>query len=104
MNSKRLVVISHGFSTEHVFRELFDEVVLVKRYVPIELLEGDVVMLEGGTDINPNLYDEEKNSYTSKSDYARDAYEQMVVNQAKSKGIPVIGICRGAQLDRKSVV
>lgn len=94
----RLVVLSHGFGTEHVFSNLFDEVVLHKKYTRLELEKDDVVVFEGGTDINPLLYDENPNSYTSPSDYARDAFEQEVFRQAVKKGIPMIGICRGAQL------
>lgn len=94
----RLIVLSHGFHTEIVFNHMFDSVLLHKKYTPLELKKGDCVMFEGGTDINPLIYDEEPNSYTSQSDYSRDAFEMEVFRQAVSKSIPMIGICRGAQL------
>lgn len=97
-NNKRLVVISHGFYTENVFKELFDDVVVHNKYTNVLLKEGDVVVFEGGTDINPLMYDENPNSYTSPSDSGRDAFESMVFRQALSKGIPMIGVCRGSQL------
>jgi len=97
MNNKRLIVVSYGFNTGEVFRDSFEEVILLKKFAKFEFQEGDVLVLEGGTDINTYFYDEEPNSYTSYPDQARDAYEQMLFNQAKSKGVPIIGICRGAQ-------
>ncbi|MDX9756442.1 MAG: gamma-glutamyl-gamma-aminobutyrate hydrolase family protein [Sulfurimonas sp.] len=98
MNNKRLIVASRGFNTGEVFKTLFDEVINLPRYSKWDFKEGDVLILEGGTDINSYFYDEEPNSYVSYPDQARDAYEQMLFNQSKNKGIPVIGICRGAQL------
>lgn len=98
MNNKRLVVLSYGFGTEEVFKELFEEVVIISSFNKLVLKEGDVVVFEGGTDINTNLYDQHPNSFTGHFDHGRDAFESMVFRQAKEKGIPMIAICRGAQL------
>lgn len=60
-------------------------------------LQPDAVVLAGGTDINPALYQEQRKV---KYDYddVRDEIELHWARYADEKGIPILGICRGAQL------
>lgn len=58
----------------------------------------DAIALWGGTDINPGLYQAEAHPYNGFSPGSlRDQQERVWVEQAIDLGIPIIGICRGAQ-------
>lgn len=57
-----------------------------------------MLILWGGTDINPQIYGQERLPQTDIPDVARDIREISQVNNAIFKGEPVIGVCRGAQL------
>jgi hypothetical protein len=59
--------------------------------------EADAVMLTGGSDILPSHYGEKPGSHTY-TNPKRDKYEVAAVEFAKSRNLPIIGICRGAQL------
>ena len=58
--------------------------------------EADLVQFTGGADVYPGLYDHDVHPRTL-FDWARDVKEQHVYEQCLSRGIPMIGICRGAQ-------
>ena len=58
----------------------------------------DAVILSGGNDINPSLYGEDKDAHNTPLDTKRDSFELEVLNQAYKRQIPILGICRGAQL------
>ena len=63
-------------------------------------LDGiDAIVLWGGADISPVLYDETPfwNS-GPREPTDRDLFEWELMRQAKKKGIPIIGVCRGAQI------
>lgn len=59
----------------------------------------DLIIFWGGEDISPSLYNE-RNTHSMANNYLskRDAYETYVYKLAKEKQIPMLGICRGAQL------
>ena len=59
--------------------------------------EVDLICFTGGTDINPSSYNEESHPKTSYSDLNRDKAEKKVFQRAVKSGIPMVGICRGAQ-------
>lgn len=94
----RLVSITAGYSCERAFLNTFSENVKCSQNNPIILQQGDVLLFEGGTDIGSHLYGEERNRYTSPPDRLRDLFEVGMFTQAKKLGLPMIGICRGAQL------
>lgn len=56
----------------------------------------DGVMILGGRDINPFWYGEE-NRYSQEADKTRDAVEWLLIRQGITKGVPIMGICRGCQ-------
>lgn len=57
----------------------------------------DLICFTGGTDVNPKLYNHKRHRFTSSSDVSRDEIEQEVYRKARERGIPMVGICRGAQ-------
>ncbi|MEL6619030.1 MAG: gamma-glutamyl-gamma-aminobutyrate hydrolase family protein [Pseudomonadota bacterium] len=63
----------------------------------IDLDAADGVVIGGGDDISPMLYGG-KVAAQVRLDPARDAMEKQVVLDAVAAGIPVLGICRGAQM------
>jgi gamma-glutamyl-gamma-aminobutyrate hydrolase PuuD len=62
-----------------------------------DIKDADLVVLPGGADIHPKHYGEQVGKFTHPSDF-RDSEEFDMTNRAFELGIPIIGICRGAQL------
>ena len=60
-------------------------------------LDADLVVFLGGSDVNPALYKENPVEEVTSWDPNRDAREQTIFHACKAKGIPMFGICRGAQ-------
>ena len=68
------------------------------RHHPQEtLLNLDALLVGGGDDIDPALYGGEALA-TEEFDRARDALESRYLKHAWQHGLPIMGICRGAQL------
>ncbi len=59
--------------------------------------KADGVVITGGHDIDPVLYAAAP-EVTPKYDPERDALESAVIDRALASGLPLLGICRGAQL------
>lgn len=59
--------------------------------------KADFYLLPGGADISPFLYGEPVDGAVG-IDHRRDAEEIALIGEARSYGIPIVGICRGAQL------
>lgn len=62
----------------------------------IEFIDG--LMLVGGEDINPRLYDSEITSKTDHFFIRRDNFEREMVFKAVSREMPILGLCRGHQM------
>ncbi|MCD2137424.1 gamma-glutamyl-gamma-aminobutyrate hydrolase family protein [Salinicoccus halitifaciens] len=58
----------------------------------------DALLLTGGNDIEPALFGEEPHRELGEIEPGRDAYESALIEHALEKGIPILGICRGAQI------
>lgn len=58
----------------------------------------DLVVFLGGTDVDPDVYGEERGPYTQAPDKDRDYIEQLGFHKFKDRGTPMVGICRGGQL------
>ena len=58
----------------------------------------DGLLVTGGADINPARYGQDKNAHTQDSEDLRDGFEDALLTQALKAGLPVLGICRGAQM------
>ncbi len=57
----------------------------------------DGVVISGGHDVEPVLY-KQAPLVESRYDTERDAFESLVIDSALARGLPLLGICRGAQL------
>ncbi|KAA0691284.1 gamma-glutamyl-gamma-aminobutyrate hydrolase family protein [Halopseudomonas laoshanensis] len=60
-------------------------------------LHYDAVVVTGGHDIDPVIYAAEPEVHP-KYDAERDALELAVIDDALARNLPLLGICRGAQL------
>ena len=60
---------------------------------------NSLLVLHGGSDIHPSIYGKLNGySHVGKVQSYRDVLEQRAIDWAVSHGIPILGICRGAQL------
>lgn len=62
----------------------------------IHILDG--LLLSGGEDISPNFYSQEPGLRTGPSSLERDEFEIELIDLAIQNGLPILGICRGAQI------
>jgi putative glutamine amidotransferase len=58
----------------------------------------DGLILQGGADIDPAMYGEDKTSEVGPTDPVRDRFELELLQAFVERGKPVLGICRGMQL------
>lgn len=66
---------------------------------PEDILNCTSLLLPGGGDLNPKLYDQENyNNVSLGIDDARDKFENSILRLALEKKLPILGICRGLQL------
>lgn len=64
-------------------------------HTDVSLLDG--IVLSGGSHVHPQLYGEQPR-VTASYDQRRDETDWQLLAQAEVYGLPVLGICRGAQL------
>jgi putative glutamine amidotransferase len=62
------------------------------------LARVDALLLTGGPDIDPARYGAQRDAATQPARPARDEAELAALAAAEERGIPVLAICRGAQL------
>jgi GMP synthase-like glutamine amidotransferase len=55
------------------------------------------VFFSGGADVSPGCYGERASRHTVGVDHARDENERELFRLARAAGIPMVGVCRGAQ-------
>lgn len=64
----------------------------------VEFNKVDGLILSGGDDIDPTIYGEDEDAHNTSLDKARDSFELEMIDRAYKKRVPILGICRGAQL------
>lgn len=62
------------------------------------LAVADALLLTGGEDVDPARYGEAPHPRLGTVSQARDAWEIALVNAARERNLPVLAICRGAQI------
>ncbi len=81
------------------FNEVYDKSMNLLKAGKSDLKKCDVVILWGGSDISPTLYNETPiHGSGPVNPTERDLFEWELIHQAKDYGIPIIGVCRGAQI------
>jgi putative glutamine amidotransferase len=65
--------------------------------VPALVARLDGLLLSGGPDLAPAAYDAQPHAELGATEPALDAFEYAVVREALRAGLPILGICRGAQ-------
>jgi len=64
-----------------------------------EMLDGvDALLLSGGVDVGPAHYGQSPHPELGEVDPQRDAFELALYREARARGMPVLGICRGSQV------
>ena len=58
----------------------------------------DALLLTGGDDIDPSLFGEDPHPALGNIEPGRDEYELKLIEMALSKDMPILAICRGAQI------
>jgi putative glutamine amidotransferase len=58
----------------------------------------DGLYLTGGDDPHPHLFNEEPHPKIEQVDERRDLFEIALLRAARDRGMPVFGVCRGAQM------
>jgi putative glutamine amidotransferase len=56
------------------------------------------LVITGGKDLDPDAYGQERHPATDEPGRDRDAWEFALLSEALRRGLPVLGICRGAQV------
>jgi len=88
------------YDSHYPFKEMdmFDDYTVVND--PSELDKDSCLVVWGGADISPSLYNRPVSPYTHADDRPswRDAAEWNLMQRAQELNIPIIGICRGAQM------
>lgn len=93
-----LGAVPHGTGFQRPFDTIFPH---AKMVTPKDILDGsvDALVIWGGADISPTIYNEAPNgSHADEKLSHRDQIEVNVCKAAIEAGVPIIGICRGAQL------
>jgi putative glutamine amidotransferase len=62
----------------------------------VAVLDG--LVISGGADVDPALYDEPRHAESGEPQVLRDKWELALLAAALDRDIPVLAICRGAQL------
>lgn len=92
---KRLYSGMYG-SNCHPFNVLADKCEVAGK--PSDMVEEDsALVIWGGADINPSYYNHPQSRTTYPSS-VRDPVEWALIHRAIAMGIPIIGVCRGAQM------
>jgi putative glutamine amidotransferase len=63
-----------------------------------EVANADGFILTGGADVHPNRYGKESELHRCHVDVERDSLEFALLEKAQQNQLPILGICRGAQL------
>lgn len=59
---------------------------------------ADGILFTGGVDLDPITYAQEPLPDIGRIDWERDAFELALYLAARHRGLPILGVCRGAQL------
>ncbi len=91
-----------------IYSALFGDDAHLEKYGKLEVIRHpsqmkdnkSILILHGGADISPSIYKHKVSKYTHADRHlsSRDVSEVTLAKRAIELGIPIFGICRGAQL------
>src|SRR5258708_1714506 len=62
-------------------------------------LDGlDGLLLTGGGDVSPSKYGEQPHPTIEEAESGRDDFELALISMARKRRLPILAICRGAQV------
>lgn len=96
----RVLITSPTLGLEDIFTEEAGYLPIIYRhnYAPMPSMdELDMLVFSGGDDIDPALYNHKRSTATQQKSY-RDEIEVELATKGHFAGIPMVGVCRGAQL------
>jgi putative glutamine amidotransferase len=97
---KTLGVSKMGMNGCKYYEGLLNNIVNTKEIFKVESVNFDksydFIIFDGGSDVTPKLYGEEKHKETFNNEL-RDQYEQNIFNKYFKTATKFIGICRGSQ-------
>jgi putative glutamine amidotransferase len=74
------------------------EMVSVENANRVHARDFDGILFAGGEDVDPALYGETKHHDNVHEFRARDEFEFALLDQALTRRVPILGICRGVQM------
>ena len=66
--------------------------------VAAQLSAVDALVISGGWDVDPLLWGEEPHGKLGDTLPERDTFDLLLIREARRRGIPILGICRGLQI------
>ena len=66
--------------------------------VPSLIEKIDALVIAGGRDVDPSLYDEAPHEQTDVPDHRRDRFEILMIREAIDADLPFLAICRGMHI------
>jgi len=66
--------------------------------IPSLIAALDGLLVAGGRDVDPSLYDEQPHDQTDLPDHRRDRFELLMIRAAIDADLPFLAICRGMQV------
>jgi putative glutamine amidotransferase len=66
--------------------------------IPSLIAALDGLLVAGGRDVDPSLYDEAPHDHTDVPDHRRDRFELLMIRAAIDADLPFLAICRGMQV------
>lgn len=93
LNSWNLKSISDNGGIPFMFQITNDDEIIEKY---LEMVDG--ILFTGGNDVNPQHYGEDPIKGIGILDCERDEFEIKLYKKAVEKDIPILGLCRGAQV------
>jgi putative glutamine amidotransferase len=96
----RVMLTDGSGSVRCALRDAGAEVVTVNgvRESIAALAQCDGLVINGGTDVNPEIYGQREHLQTWAGSATRDVRELALLGAARDLGVPVLGICRGLQI------
>jgi hypothetical protein len=81
------------------FSELFDDIIPYRKVLwdKGEITKNDFLYFGGGTDVDPELYGEERGLFSDTPDFSRDLFERQAFKDHLGKCGGYLGVCRGSQ-------